>query len=90
MCKYCDSDNVRYEDFRDCDNGERLPLFSNRIIDGGCCTDTNDDICNCVVGIVGNELVLRMPSIMGYDCCDPTIMGASTINYCPMCGRKLN
>lgn len=90
MCEYCDSDNVRYEDFRDCDNGEKLPLFNHRIIDEGYYTDTNDDIYNCVVGIIDNQLVLRMPSHMGYERCDLTIMGTATINYCPMCGHKLN
>lgn len=91
MCKYCDSDNVSYDNyFTDCHDGEHLPLFKNRIIDESFNNNNDDDISNCVVGIIDNQLVLRMPSYMGYGRCDLTIMGASTINYCPMCGRKLN
>lgn len=91
MCKYCDPRNVSYDNIpwhTDCYNGDPLPFFEHRVIDEGA-PDAKDDICLCVVGIVGDKLVLRMPNEMGYDRLDPTIMGATTINYCPMCGRKL-
>lgn len=91
MCKYCDIRNVSYDNdpyHTDCDTGEPLPFFEHRIIDEGA-PGAEDDIDLCVVGIVNNELVLRMPSVRSYEYCDPTIMGATTIHYCPMCGRKL-
>lgn len=91
MCKYCDPRNASYDSnpcHTDCDTGEPLPLFKHRIIDEGA-PDAKDDIDLCVVGIVGDELVLRMPTVMGYDCGEPSIMGATTIHYCPMCGKKL-
>lgn len=91
MCKYCDPQNVSYDNnpcHTDCDTGEPLPFFQYRVIDEGA-PDAKDDIELCVVGIVGDELVLRMPTVMGYDCGEPSIMGATTIHYCPMCGKKL-
>lgn len=91
MCKYCDPKNVSYDDyFTDCENGEPLPLFKNCVLSENLYDGDDDDIFNCVVGIINNQLVLRMPSQIGCGRSELTIMGTSTINYCPMCGRKLN
>lgn len=92
MCKYCNPQNVSYDNnpcHADCDTGKPLPFFEYRIIDEGT-PDAKDDIDSCVVGIIGDKLVLRMPTEIGYDRFAPTIMGEATINYCPLCGRKLD
>jgi len=91
MCKYCDPQNVSYDNIpwhTDCYTNDPLPFFQYRVIDDGA-PDAKDDIYLCVVGIIGDRLVLRTPTEIGYDCLAPTIMGETTIHYCPMCGRKL-
>lgn len=91
MCKYCSPENVSYDDYStDCNDGKPLPLFKHPVIVETDAPYQNDDVFNCVVGIIDNVLVMRMPSAIGWSRSEPAIMGKSTINYCPMCGRKLN
>lgn len=92
MCKYCDPNNVYYhKNARDAMDGSKLPLFRKRLIDefenDADCKDNTDSV---VVGIVGDKLVLRRPDEIGWNITNPMVTGITTINYCPVCGRKLN